>query len=196
MNEPHSALASLLPILRRGVPIAEVKATAARVAGSAEMTEALLGMLEQPAAWSKIQLQKAAWVLNHAFQCDERGFLPRREKLARVLDATEDQSALRELLKLLAHPVWIDVETEGQRCDMLDLAAGLMFVTDVPAALHYAAMQILHSRAQAASEFSDALEAMAALQRELDADSAPLKACIERHERRFRQKLARTKSPS
>jgi hypothetical protein len=57
-------------------------------------------------------------------------------------------------------------------------------------------MQILHSSAQTASEFSDALEALAALHRELDADSAPLKACIERHERRFRQKLARTKSPS
>lgn len=196
MKETHSVLASLLPALRRGVPIAEVKTAAARVAESAEMTEAILGVLTEPSAWSKIQLQKAAWVLNHAFQCDERGFLPRREQLARALDATEDTSALRELLKLLAHPVWIDVETEGQRCDMLELATGLLFVTDVPAALHYAAMQILHSRAQTAAECEEALEALEALHRELDAESAPLKACIERHERRFRQKLARTKSPN
>lgn len=160
------------------------------------MTEALVGMLEQPEDWSKVQLQKAAWVLNHAFQCDERGFLPLRERLACALDATEDLSALRELLKMLAHPVWIDVETERQRLDMLELAAGLMFVTDVPAALHYAAMQILHSRAQTAAEYVEALEAMAALQRQLDADSAPLKACIERHEHRLHQKLARTKSPN
>ena len=122
--------------------------------------------------------------------------LPLRAELDRALDATEDPSALRELLKVLASPLWADAETEAQRIDALELAVGLLYVEDVPVAVHYAAMQTLLSRAQCTSEIREALEALNALQGHLDAENAPLRTCAERYIKRFRQKLALTKSPS
>ena len=134
--------------------------------------------------------------MHHAFQLDERAFLPLRAGLGTALDATEDPSALRELLKVLASPLWADAETEVQRIEALELAAGLLYVEDVPVAVHYAAMQTLQSRTQCASEVREALEALNALHGRLGAENAPLRTCAERCIKRFRQKLARTKSPS
>lgn len=135
-------------------------------------------------------------MLHHAFQLDERAFLPLRAELGRALDATEDPSALRELLKVLASPLWADAETEVHRTDALELAAGLLYVEDVPVAVHYAAMQTLQSPAQFATEVRESLEALNALHGCLGAENAPLRTCAERYIKRFRQKLARTKSPS
>ena len=156
----------------------------------------MLDLLIHPSGFSRIQRQKAAWVVHHAFQLDERAFLPLRAELGHALDATEDPSALRELLKVLASPLWADAETEVQRTDALELATGLLYVEDVPVAAHYAAMQTLQSRAQCASEFRESLEALNALHGRLGAENAPLRTCAERYIKRFRQKLARTKSPS
>ena len=189
-------LAALLPALRRGVPIVEIKAAARATAADPQCIQALLDLLIQPSGFSLIQRQKAAWILHHAFQLDERAFLPLRAELGRALDANEDPSTLRELMKVLASPLWADAETEAQRIDALELAVGLLYVEDVPVAVHYAAMQTLQSRAQCASEVREALEALNALQGHLDADNAPLRTCAERYIKRFRQKLARTKSPS
>ena len=196
MPDDERPLAALLPALRRGVPIDEVKAAARATAADPRSIQALLGLLVHPSSFSRIQCQKAAWILHHAFQLDERAFLPLRAELGRALDATVDPSALRELLKVLASPLWADAETEVQRTDALELAAGLLYVEDVPVAVHYAAMQTLQSRAQCASEFRESLEALNALHGRLGAENAPLKTCTERYMKRFRQKLARTKSPS
>ena len=154
MPDDERPLAALLPALRRGVPIDEVKAAARATAAAPQRIQALLNLLFHPSSFSRIQCQKAAWILHHAFQLDERAFLPLRAELGRALDATEDPSTLRELLKVLASPLWADAETEVQ------LAAGLLYVEDVPVAVHYAAMQTLQSRAQCASEFRESLEAL------------------------------------
>ena len=196
MPDDERPLAALLPALRRGVPIDEVKAAARATAAAPQRIQALLNLLVHPSSFSRIQCQKAAWILHHAFQLDERAFLPLRAELGRALDATEDPSALRELLKVLASPLWADAETEVQRTDALELAAGLLYVEDVPVAVHYAAMKTLQSRAQCASEFRESLEALNALHGRLGAENAPLRTCAERCIKRFRQKLARTKSPS
>ena len=196
MPDDERPLAALLPALRRGVPINEVKAAARATAADSQCIQALLDLLIYPSGFSRIQRQKAAWILHHAFQLDERAFLPLRADLGRALDATEDASALRELLKVLASPLWADAETEAQRTDALELAAGLLYVEDVPVAVHYAAMQTLQSRIQCTSEVREALEALNALHGRLGAENAPLRTCAERYVKRFRQKLARTKSPS
>jgi hypothetical protein len=196
MSDDERPLAALLPALRRGVPIDEVKAAARATAADPQCIQALLDLLIHPSGFSRIQCQKAAWILHHAFQLDERAFLPLRADLGRALDATEDPSALRELLKVLASPLWADAETEAQRTDALELATGLLYVEDAPIAVHYAAMQTLQSRAQYASEVTEALEALNALHGRLGAENAPLRTCAERYIKRFRQKLARTKSPS
>lgn len=196
MPDDERPLAALLPALRRGVPIDEVKAAARATAADPRSIQALLGLLVHLSSFIRIQCQKAAWILHHAFQLDERAFLPLRAELGRALDATVDPSALRELLKVLASPLWADAETEVQRTDALELAAGLLYVEDVPVAVYYAAMQTLQSRAQCASEVRESLEALNALHGRLGAENAPLKTCTERYIKRFRQKLARTKSPS
>lgn len=196
MPNDERFLAALLPALRRGVPIDEVKEAARATAADPQCIRALLNLLVDPDGFTRIQHQKAAWILHHAFQLDERAFLPLRAELGHALDANEDPSALRELLKVLASPLWADAETEAQRSDALELAIGLLYVEDVPVAVHYAAMQTLQSRAHCASEFREALEALNALQDCLGSENTPLRTCAERYIKRFRQKLARTKSPS
>ena len=195
MNDFNSILAPILPSLRRGVPINEVKVVARAVAANPESIRALLDLLAYPGAYTRIQLQKAAWVLHHAFQRDERGFMLLREKLGHALDAAQDATVLRELLKVLASPEWTDMETETQRKDALELAVGFLYV-DVPVAVHYAALQIIQSRVQSSAEITEAIQAMHALNARLSAEKTPLKGCIERYVTRFHQKLARTKSPS
>ena len=76
-------LAALLPALRRGVPIVEIKAAARATAADPQCIQALLDLLIQPSGFSLIQRQKAAWILHHAFQLDERAFLPLRAELGR-----------------------------------------------------------------------------------------------------------------
>ena len=196
MPDDQRPLAILLPALRRGVPIDEVKAAARATAADPQYIQALLDLLVHPNGFSRIQRQKAAWILHHAFQMDERAFLPLRAGLGSALDATEGSSALRELLKVLASPLWADAETEVQRTEALELAAGLLYIEDVPVAVQYAAMQTLQSRTQCASEVREALEALNTLHGRLGAENAPLRTCAERYIKRFRQKLARTKSPS
>ena len=126
MPDDERPLATLLPALRRGVPIDEVKAAARATAADPQCIQALLDLLVHPNGFSLIQHQKATWILHHAFQLDERAFLPLRAGLGTALDATEDPSALRELLKVLASPLWADTETEVQRTEALELAAGLL----------------------------------------------------------------------
>ncbi len=196
MHEFPEAFDLIRPVLRRGVPIHEVKEAAGRVARDSELIKALLSMLQFSEGYKPIELQKAAWILNHAFQLDDRGFLPLRRELGRALDATEDISALRELLKVLAHAVWLDIETRYQQQETLELAVEFLHVVDVPVAVHYAALQILQSRALDGEALELALEAVRALRRQLSGDSTPLERCAIQYEARFRQKLARTKSPS
>jgi len=195
---PHDErlLAPLLPALRRGVPIDEIKAAARATAADPQCIQALFDLLIHPNGFNCIQRQKAAWILHHAFQLDERAFLPLRAQLGRALDATEDPSALRELLKVLASPLWADSESEAQRRDAFELATGMLYVEDVPVAVHYAAMQTIQSRVQSAAENQEALGALNALHGRLDAENTPLRTCAERHIKRLHQKLARTKSPS
>ena len=196
MQEFPAAFSRIQPSLRRGVPIEEIKQAAEWVAADPALLRALLKMLQLPDEFSKIEIQKAAWVVNHAFQIDERGFLPLRGEFGDALDATRDNSALRELLKVLAHAIWLDVETSEQRLEAFELACGLLYLSDVPVAIHYAAMQIMQSRAQDLQAVEAALEALAEQFDQQPSEGTPLGRCIVKHEKRLRQKLARTKSPS
>lgn len=126
-----------------------------------EHMQALLHILEHPQAFEKIHAQKAAWVLHRAFQADQSGLFVHRESLGRALDATDDPSVLREILKILANPVWIDLEAEAVRLDLLHLALDLVHVPGFPIAVHYAAMGIIQTRIITKKE---ALNASAAIE--------------------------------
>ena len=186
-----TTLSSLLPTLRRGVPVAEIRSLAVEVAADPTKIEALISLLLQSDSHDKVRLQKAAWVLNHAFQSDERAFFAFRGPLGDVLDAVDDPSALRELLKMLASPVWVDLEKETQRRDILDLGLGLLHVNDLPLALHYAAMQLVQSRALSEEDYAEGLDGLRALRISNGEDNPPLKRCILRYEAKFLKRLNR-----
>lgn len=201
MTPAQKALNDLMPVLRTGVALAEVHAAARLAALDVEHRQALFYVLLHPHEFKPIQARKAAWILNHAFQLDDRGFLRNRAHLMEVLDVHDDPSVQRELLKLLAQYVWLDVESEAERTELLELGIGLLYVHTLPLAMHYAGMQIAFSRARQPAEFKEALDGLAHLRSNASsgksAESAtPLHRCIARYEKRFRQKLARTKSPS
>jgi len=186
-----TTLSSLLPTLRKGVPVAEIRSLAVEVAADQTKIEALISLLLQSDSHDKVRLQKAAWVLNHAFQQDERAFFALRGPLGDALDAVDDPSALRELLKMLASPVWVDLETEIQRRDLLELGLGLLHVEELPLALHYAAMQLVQSRALSEKDYAEGLDGLRALRISNGEDNPPLKRCILRYEAKFLKRLNR-----
>ena len=168
---------------------------------------ALLCILESPADAMPIQVQKAAWVLHRAFQLDQRGLIHHRTALSRVLDSTDDPSALREILKILANPIWIDLESNKARTALLHLAMDLLYVAELPVAVHYAALQIIQTRALSTAEEKAALASIQSLIQELNqvhnqdpSHLTGLYKCVMTQEselrRRLTQKRALTKSPS
>jgi len=189
----NALLSPLMPTLRRGVRIAEVKATAKQISADPDSIAALLDMLRNPEEYASVQIQKGAWLLHHAFQLDERSFLQYRAELGAVLDATEDPSALRELLKLLASPIWTDVETEDQRTDLLELGLGMLHLTDLSLAISYTAMQLVQSRAASVAEYREGLVGLQTLRARWGDENQPLHRCIVRYESRFRAQVKRLK---
>ena len=151
----------LLPKLKRGMQSEASLELGGFVLQESEHMRALLLILEHPQAFEKIHAQQAAWVLHRAFQADQRGLFAHRESLGRALDATDDPSVLREILKILANPVWIDLESEAVRFELLHLALDLVHIPRFPIAVHYAAMGIIQTRIISKQE---ALNASAAIE--------------------------------
>lgn len=180
----------ILPSLRSGVPIGEIKNVAAQVAAQTEWIESLIVFLCNPKTSTITQVRKGAWVLNHAFQIDERPFFKYRGQLGQLLNELEDFSALREVLKLLAHPIWLDVETETERREFLELGWSMIHLDDVPVAIYYACMQIMQSRSTCISDYQESLESLRQLRHRSEVNS-PLYRCVHRYEQRFNQKLTR-----
>lgn len=186
----------LLSCLVKGMRIDEVKACAMRCISEPEGIPVILELLEHPEEYRPIQLQKGAWVLYHAFQLDPRCLMLHRKALGRVLDATENESVLRELLKILATPMWLDIESIAERAELRELGLELLLVEDAALALHYAALQIIQTRSILPEEREQAQRSIRAVRMMLPDQSSPLARCMTRHEKKLDQKLARTKSPN
>lgn len=190
-HEDHpSPIEMILPSLRQGVPIDEVKQIANQLSMSSDWIESLIAFISEPGTISRTQLRKSAWILNHAFQIDERLFFAQRDQLNHLLDVIEDFSALRELLKMLAHPVWLDYENDKQRIELLELSSAMLHLEGIPVAIYYACMQIMQSRSLTSSECKECIASLQSLRQRSEINS-PLYRCIHRYEIRFRQKLTR-----
>ena len=199
----QAAVDLLLSHLRRGMRTETVGEMARYVLDEPAHMHALLCILENAAITRPIQKQKAAWVLHRAFQLDQRGLIYHRSALSRVLDSTDDPSVLREILKILANPIWIDLESNSARTALLHLAMDLLYVAELPVAVHYAALQIIQTRAASESEEQAALAGIQSLIQALNQPQNEPKglfkcATIQESDlrRRLTQKRARTKSPS
>jgi hypothetical protein len=110
---------------------------------------------------------------------------------------------LREILKILANPIWIDLESNNARTALLHLAVDLLYIAELPVAVHYAALQIIQTRAASESEEQAALAGIQSLIQALNQPQNQPKGlfkCATNQEsdlrRRLTQKRARTKSPS
>ena len=184
------ALNRLLQVLQRGMCSEVVNDLASFVLKEAPNMSALLSILKHPESYPKIQIQKAAWVAHRAFQADSRGLLGHRQAFSQILDATEDPSVMREILKVLANPVWLDIENESMRADLLQLALDLLHLPHFPIAVHYAALQIIQTRATTKAEEIESLAAIRVLMDEQQKQNS-LYRCAAKHETRILQKIRR-----
>ena len=79
---------------------------------------------------------------------------------------------------------------------MQELASGVLHLSEVPLAMHYAAVPVIQSRPQDRPAIEAVLDAFAARLDKQCSEGTPLGRSIVRHKERLSQKLARTKSPS
>lgn len=182
--------------LCKGVGVETIKAFAAEALSQPELLNTLLAALKGELSVDPFVLRKSAWVLHHVYLMDNRALLLKRDQLSDILDATTDVSVLRELLKILASPVWVDIESESQRREMVALGTDLLHDTSVPIALHYAAMQLIGFRIQTKKELDECLEAMQYLGVELGVQNTAFLSCLQRTAVSFRQNFARIKLPN
>jgi len=180
----------LLPRLVRGMRSETSSKLGAFVLKETRNMQALLFILENPEAFEKIQIQKAAWVLHRSFQEDQRGLLSHRASLARALEATDDTSVLREILKVLANPMWLDLESESIRSELMQLALDLLHLTNIPIGVHYAALQIIQIRITSNGEASNAIAAIEELMNG-QPEPNPLYRCAEKHKSRLMRRVDR-----
>jgi hypothetical protein len=186
----ETATNSLLSKLKRGMRSDAVTDLVKFVLDESGNMCALLGILEHPEHHQKVQVQKAAWVLHRAFQSDPRGLFAHRQALSHALDATDDTSVMREILKTLASPIWLDLESEDRRSDILQLALDLLHVPTFPIAVHYAAMQIIQTRAKTSRDEAEAAKAIRVLMDGLREQNALFK-CAAKHEARIQKRINR-----
>jgi hypothetical protein len=184
------ALNRLLPTLQRGMRSEVVNELAFFVLKEAHNMSALLSILKHPESYPKIQIQKAAWVAHRAFQTDSRGLLGHRQAFSQILDASEDPSVMREILKVLANPVWLDIENESMRAELLQLAVDLLHLPHFPIAVHYAALQIIQTRVTNKAEEIEAIAAIQSLMDDLQ-DTKALYQCAAKHKAHILQKIRR-----
>ena len=93
-------------------------------------------------------------------------------------------------------PVWVDIESDSQRREMVALGTDLLHDTSVPIALHYAAMQLIGFRIQTKKELDACLDAMQYLGVELGVQNTAFLSCLQRTAVSFRQNFARIKLPN
>ena len=180
----------LLPKLVRGMRSEASSKLGAFVLKETRNMQALLFFLENPEVFEKIQVQKAAWVLHRSFQEDQRGLLSHRASLARALEATDGTSVLREILKVLANPMWLDLESESIRSELMQLALDLLHLTKIPIGVHYAALQIIQIRITSSGEASNAITAIEELMNG-QPEPNPLYSCAEKHKSRLMRRVDR-----
>lgn len=186
----------LKAVLRKGIPVAEIKVAAAEAAIRPEWMHMLFEALQGNNDMDDDGKRKAAWVLHHVFLLDHRALYPHHKVIMECLDKTYDPSVLRELLKILGSPIWADIESNSDRNTLFELGIGLLHDTNLPGAIHYAAVNLIGFRFQGANGLNESLEAMQQLAATTTAKQAPLRNCLQRASERFHQNFARTKSPN
>jgi len=104
--------------------------------------------------------RKAAWVLHHIFLRHPKLIEPIVEQLIDVLDASEDSSVHRELLKVIVE-VEIDKSAWMKFSPMLfDLGVGILFDERQTKGMHYIAIRLSERFMRSEKERQEAVEAI------------------------------------
>jgi hypothetical protein len=90
----------------------------------------------------------------------------------------------------LANPVWLDIENESMRAELLQLAVDLLHLPHFPIAVHYAALQIIQTRVTNKAEEIEAIAAIQSLMDDLQ-DTKALYQCAAKHKAHILQKIRR-----
>jgi hypothetical protein len=104
--------------------------------------------------------RKAAWVIHHIFLRHPEIIEPRVVQLIDVLDASEDSSVHRELLKVV---VEIEIDnTEWMKFSpmLFDLGVGLLFDETQTKGMHYIAIRLTERFMSSENEQQEAVEAI------------------------------------
>jgi hypothetical protein len=138
---------------------------------------------------SKPRNRKAAWVLHHIFLRHPRFIEPKVEQIISALDASEDGSVHRELLKVLVEVNLNEAEWMKFSSMLFDLGEGILFDEDQTKGMHYIAMRLVERFVKSEK---DRLEAVTAIRQMLsDSDTGEQPIChaaegtIQRIEKRI-----------
>ena len=136
--------------------IAEVIALADYATEDATWVPALLEACKHP----KPRNRKAAWVLHHIFLRHPRFIEPNVKQLIEALDASEDGSVHRELLKVLVE-VKLNKNDWVEFSPMLfDLGVGILFDQGQTKGMHYIAIRLAERFMKSEKDRQEAVKAI------------------------------------
>ena len=109
---------------------------------------------------SKPRNRKAAWVLHHIFLRHPRFIEPKVEQIISALDASEDGSVHRELLKVLVEVNLNEADWMKYRAMLFDLGVGILFDEDQTKGMHYIAMRLVERFVKSEKDRLEAVKAI------------------------------------
>lgn len=139
-----------------GLGIAEVIA----LADYATEDETWVPALLEACKHSKPKNRKAAWVLHHIFLRHPRLIEPQVAQIIEALDASEDGSVHRELLKVLVEVKLNDADWMKYSSMLFDLGVGMLFDEDQTKGMHYIAMRLAEKFVKSEKDRREAVKAI------------------------------------
>ena len=136
--------------------ISEVIALADYATEDATWVPALLEACKHP----KPRNRKAAWVLHHIFLRHPRFIEPNVKQLIEALDASEDGSVHRELLKVIVEVNLNEADWMKYSSMLFDLGVGILFDVDQTKGMHYIAMRLVDRFVKSEKDRLEAVKAI------------------------------------
>jgi len=148
----HSRIEALVT----GIGITEVVALADYATEDATWVPALL----EACKLSKPKNRKAAWVLHHIFLRHPRFIEPQVAQIIGALDASNDGSVHRELLKVLVEVKLNEADWMKYRAMLFDLGVGILFDEDQTKGMYYIAMRLAERFVKSEKDRREAVKAI------------------------------------
>ena len=130
------------------------------LADYATVDETWVPALFEACTHSKPRNRKAAWVLHHIYLRHPRFIEPKVEQLIAALDASNDGSVHRELLKVLVEVKLNEADWMKYRAMLFDLGVGILFDEDQTKGMYYIAMRLAERFVKSEKDRREAVKAI------------------------------------